>query len=110
MREYAPPAGTITVVSPGPITAKLNGIPVELAPYAQIAVHPGNVPEAFPGVPIEKAERPAETSTYQQRALQLAREAALRHRDDHEYISRNVDDFLPHQWVIDAIVMALKGA
>ena len=36
MREYAPPAGTITVVSPDPITAKLNGIPVELAPYTQI--------------------------------------------------------------------------
>lgn len=112
MREYTPPDGTVTVVSPKPITAKLNGIPVELGPYTQIAVHPANVPEAFKDTPVEQAlppaRPPAPSGSYQDRALQIAREAAIRHRDEHEYISRNVDDFLPHQWVIDAIVMALK--
>lgn len=106
MRDYTPPEGTVTVVSPSPISAKINGIPVELSPYAQIAIHPDNVPLAFSHTPAETAVD--EDLTYQQRALKLAREAAIRHRDDHSYIGKNPDDFLPHQWVIDAVVMALK--
>jgi hypothetical protein len=52
MREYRPPAGTVVIISPEPVEAKINGIPVTLHPYTQIAIHPSNVPAAFPTAPV----------------------------------------------------------
>lgn len=45
--------------------------------------------------------------TYRQRAIQLARQAVIPHRSEHGYIPENPDEFQPHEWVLEAIVMAL---
>ena len=50
----------------------------------------------------------ASGKTYRQRALELARQAVIPHRRDNDYIPENPDTFQPHEWVLEAIIMALK--
>lgn len=50
----------------------------------------------------------ASGQTYRQRALELARQAVIPHRRENAYIPENPDKFQPHEWVLEAIIMALK--
>lgn len=50
----------------------------------------------------------ASGQTYRQRALELARQAVIPHRSEHSYIPDNPDEFQPHEWVLEALIMALK--
>ena len=56
---------------------------------------------------LAQAKRGESRSTYRERALELARNAAILYTGDHSYIPDDVDDFYPHEWVISAIVSAL---
>lgn len=56
---------------------------------------------------LAQGKRSELRSTYRERALELARNAAIPHTGDHSYIPDDVDDFYPHEWVISAIVSAL---